>query len=118
MVWQGWSETPTSMRFHSPKERCDHCRSEQEPMVNLGLLHPKPGETFEVERSRRLRSGRQWTELVDVSAWPVIHLAAFRCPECRCDQVHDSRDDSWWDLDPSDYADEGSWDGHPQLPLL
>lgn len=36
-------------------------------------------------------------------------LWAYRCPDCRHDQVYELRGDSVWDLDESDYTDVGSF---------
>jgi hypothetical protein len=113
--WQGWTSHASSARFHNPP-KCHSCGSAAEASVNLGVVHPLPGETMESVRKRTLPSGRTYDQRVTVSASPVILLAAFRCPDCGHDSVHDNRDDSYWDLDEQDYGDEGSTDG--MLPLM
>jgi hypothetical protein len=39
----------------------------------------------------------------------TYELTAFRCPDCRHDQI-DDRDGHTWDLDESDYSEDGSWE--------
>lgn len=42
----------------------------------------------------------------------IVHhfLHAKRCRHCNHDTVYDLRADKLWDLDPSDYSDEGSYE--------
>jgi hypothetical protein len=112
--WEGWTNYQTTNSFHS-KDTCTACGSTAEPAINLGLLHPLPGEKVESIRVKKLPSGRTYNHAVVVLAAPVFCLSAFRCPTCGHDEVWDKRDDSWWDLDEQDYTHEGSTDG--TLPL-
>jgi len=112
--WQGWTHYQSSMRFHRKPEKCDNCGdvSGVEPSINLGIVAPLPGEKMTVPREvKSKRSGREYVRNVEVDAWPLIQLVAFRCANCGHDQVHDQRTDEWWDLDEQDYGDEGSTDG-------
>lgn len=40
--------------------------------------------------------------------YPIMHLIAWRCPECGHDQVWSWIDDAAWDLEPEDYGLAGS----------
>ena len=66
------------------------------------------------QRIKRTRSGREYyTTPEQYDAYPLMQLIAFRCPSCHADSVRDrGRDDdgseTWWDLDVTDYGDEGS----------
>lgn len=44
--------------------------------------------------------------------WETRHarLVLYRCLDCGHDQVFDTDSDTYWDLDETDYADEGSFE--------
>jgi hypothetical protein len=107
--WGAWHSGGTTADLHVPLEPCEACRSTASAAVSGGIVHPLPGETFESERTKRShRSGRAYTVRVDVPAWRVLRLFAFRCPSCGLDTVWDEELDEWWTLDGSDYGDDGS----------
>lgn len=109
--WKGWTSGVTTARFHDLKPRCcERCASRGEESLNLGVVAPLPGATFDVHIARRLPSGREYLRTVAKDAWPIVQLVAFRCPDCRLDTVWDKETDEWWTLDESDYGDEGSTD--------
>lgn len=90
--WGEWSDNRTTIPYHSKPEDlvCHKCGAFDEPLINFGR--------------RR----------VDKHGVTLLHqyrdLVIFRCRDCRHDRVWDQRTDQWWDLDPSDYEDEGSVD--------
>lgn len=80
--------------------------------MSVGVVHPLPGETVQVDRVKRTRSGREYlsgTEKMARLAHPVVRLTAFRCPTCLLDNVWDQFENQWWELDSSDYQDDGSY---------
>lgn len=86
--WGDWDEMGTVLCSKVKREPCDRCGSTTQPRVAVGFTIPT-------------RSG------------PVVHLHerrlhAFRCPGCLHDTVWDMSTGEWWDLDPTDYDDEGS----------
>jgi len=89
--WRGWGATPTTLGYHLPLDAiaCRRCGSLDEQLHNVGVVDLGPSDDAE-------DSGR------------YIRLLAFRCPDCRHDQVLDQDDDELWDLDESDYGDDGS----------
>jgi predicted RNA-binding Zn-ribbon protein involved in translation (DUF1610 family) len=110
--WTEWEQRWTTMRLHTKPDVCDFCGSTAEPGISLGLVQPKPGEQTTITRTvKAKRSGREYGREVDVDAWAIYWLAAFRCPGCSHDVVWDRRTDEWWDLDEQDYTDEGSTEG-------
>lgn len=90
--WQGWCDQPVLLCWRGPAERdvCPACGSTERRVMNRGLLRVWR-RTSTGLRARRLGS-----------------IFAFRCPDCRHDQVLDGLDGEMWDLDESDYHDEGS----------
>ena len=85
--WEGWQGMPPVFVCPPPKPQpCRSCGSLEPAIFNAGLF-----------RSRDRRSGREQNN----------RLAVVRCPDCRTDAVMD-RNGDWWDLDPSDYTDDGS----------
>jgi len=89
-----------------PKEReaCPGCGLRAEPVAWRGLVHPLEGATFRISSPTPKRPHRE----VDVPAWPVIALYAWRCPNCRVDEVWDLRTNETWTLGPEDYGPDGS----------
>lgn len=91
--WRGWIAAATTLSYHLPLEEtaCRRCGSLDEQMLNVGVVdHGPRGDTDPGEPRRQVR------------------LFAFRCPDCRHDQVLDQDDDQLWDLDETDYGDDGS----------
>lgn len=93
MEWQGWEpESWTTLRLHLPLKdvACRVCGSLDPGRRNVGVVHaPAPdGVTL---------------------LYPTRRLHATRCV-CGHDQVYDLETDECWDLDDTDYGDEGSVD--------
>lgn len=86
------------------REACPGCSLRAEPVVWRGLVHPLEGETVRVLKPTPKRPRRE----VDVPAWPVIVLVCWRCPNCRVDEVWDTRAGETWLLGPEDYGPDGS----------
>lgn len=74
-----------------PKCGCTDERPTARGAVRVAPIDPRSG-------LRKLRAGRI-----------VLNLLALRCPDCRHDQVTDLYGSRVWDLDESDYTNEGSW---------
>ena len=103
--WEGWINLETSMAIHSPLDdlTCRACGSIGEPSINSG----KRLQTFRTWK--RTRSGHRYLSN-ETHQRPIRDLWAFRCRHCGHDQVLDDRTDTIWDLDPSDYSDDGSYE--------
>ena len=98
--WGSWSDTADIIICPPPRRpRCVRCGSHQDPHMNLGRVWTEPGMVRAIRRAQ-LSNGRHL----------VAHLAAFRCPDCEHDHVIDLVNDQAWDLDPTDYTDDGSYD--------
>lgn len=123
-MWDGhrveWRDQRLALEPHicppPPPRACSNCGTNRPPLMWIGLRHPLPGETFESTKRKTGRWGTQLDVPVQVPAWPVLDLFAFRCPECPLDEVWDMRTNEWWELEPEDYGPEGSQ--HPDLPRL
>ena len=100
--WGSWSDTADIIICPPPPRRpkCVRCGSHQDPHMNLGRVWTEPGMVRAIRRAQ-LSNGRHL----------VAHLAAFRCPDCEHDHVIDLVNDQAWDLDTTDYTDDGSYDG-------
>lgn len=105
VTWSAWVDEPTSLRFHRTPDACSGCGARSEPLIATGRRQPMPGATFDVEQTRPDGTIRRRT----VPAWPINDLFAYRCRTCGHDVIHDERADAWWDLDPADYGDDGSF---------
>ncbi|MCX2931372.1 hypothetical protein ORI20_13895 [Mycobacterium sp. CVI_P3] len=84
--WGEWTDLATVFICPPPRrpERCGKCKSERPSLMNVGRVSG---------------AGRQF----------IGRLTVFRCPDCRHDSVRDHHD-RMWDLDPTDYTDDGSYD--------
>ncbi|XBB66883.1 hypothetical protein ABFU82_22665 [Nocardioides sp. WV_118_6] len=92
--WRGWIAAATTLSYHLPLEEtaCRRCGSLNEQLLNVGVIdHGPRGDARDPEEPRH-----------------HVRLFAFRCPDCRHDQVLDQDDDQLWDLDETDYGDDGS----------
>lgn len=110
--WRPWTDTRSSLAAHLPDEElaCDRCGLIDERLVTCGSRPPEPGATIRATKTRRTRSGREYTVTVDVPAHEYLDLWAFRCRGCGHDTVLDDRTGDRWDLEPDDYGPEGSAD--------
>lgn len=89
------------------RERCE-CGSTTPPLIASGRRQPEAGALMQSHKRKMGRFGRWVYVPVDVPAWPVVDLCAFRCPGCGADDVWDMRTDEWWALGPEDYGADGS----------
>lgn len=98
--WGSWSDTAEIfMCPSSPPERCKQCRSVRAALINSGKLWIDPKNAPRaIGRSR-----------LSTDPYFIGTIAAFRCPDCGHDSVLDN-EGRHWDLDPTDYAEQGSWD--------
>lgn len=112
VVWDGWQTTLRNQVFLCPPPKsppcCAACGSLAEPVSNRGLVAIWPSLTHDdlhddVENRRRL--GTLAHKRKPRGTW---RLRAFRCPDCRHDQVWDVDADETWDLDHTDYGPDGS----------
>ena len=106
VLWSEWGENPFRHAFICPPPRerrvCPRCGSIEDPVYARGMVAQK--RSTDVDRIRRYKAiGRPG----EVAPW---RLFAFRCVDCRHDQVYDMHKSEWWDLDPNDYGDDGSVD--------
>lgn len=86
VTWTGWQIMNITICPPPKPECCQVCGSLAPRVINHGRY-------FRLDR----RTGRE--------QHPA--LTAYRCPDCKTDQVCDWRG-VWWDLGPEDYGDDGS----------
>lgn len=111
VTWSGWTPQPPAFICPPPPlgdTCCPACGSIAPRSQNRGLVAHSPRTTREqldddAENRRRLGSLSHKRKRLD-----TLRLYAFRCPDCRHDQVLDLETDEFWDLDHTDYGDEGS----------
>ena len=112
VVWRGWEAPLVAWICPPPKPSCcEACGSLARPVTNRGRVARFGGITHDMiaaaDAARdRLPTAHQHRLKGHPRA--LYELTAFRCPDCRHDQILD-RDGSMWNLDESDYSDEGSW---------
>jgi len=111
--WKGWETYWTTADWHMKPVTCNECGSRDKSAMNTGLVYPLAGETVTMTRLKRSKNqpGRTYEVTQEIPATPTYWLHVWRCPSCHLDTVWDRRDDTWWDLDESDYGVEGSTDG-------
>jgi len=106
--WDPWQAEPwTSGVFHEKPRPCPACGMYEPRSVVHGVIWSPPG----VLPFRRPKTYGEaaLNQRAETEGTPLGHLVVWRCTGCRHDQVLDSRDSSVWDLDESDYNDDGSW---------
>lgn len=106
--WGEWDDTGRGFMCPPPKpERCGRCDSVRPRLFNVGRIWTNPATAPPAIGPARLRRGKH---LVGI-------ITAFRCLDCYHDRVLDHAGQNW-DLDETDYTDDGSWDitapGRPQ----
>lgn len=81
IAWEPWTVAP-HITCLGP-QACEHCGSTAPRLAAAGRAQPLPGETFPAPRPRRAGHvhGGAYRQ-VQVPAWPVYRLCAFRCPGC------------------------------------
>lgn len=112
--WDGWNTGAVGFVCPPPKhEPCTVCRSLAEPAVNHGNAWSRPGEYRPYAKPRDYGQVRA-NAAADRDGVILASLWASRCPACGHDTVTVFGTTYWpaepetWDLDPSDYGDEGS----------
>lgn len=104
--WSGWSTPPkTTLELHGTRDVCPHCASSAPQAINFAVVWTKPEGLLDFPRRRAWDS----RALRDGGDHAVKWLTAYRCPDCRTDEVWDRFTDELWVLDDADYTDEGSW---------
>ena len=103
--WRGWRVSPrTTLEFHGLREACPHCASTTPEAINFGVVWAKPVGLIPFPGGRwDARGSRQGGDHA------VKWLNAYRCPDCRTDEVEDRMTRELWVLDDSDYDDNGSY---------
>lgn len=95
VTWGDWKDTDTVFICPPPKKAdgCSRCGSIAPHLIAIGRIHTEhataPGD--------------------------IGIITAFRCRNCDHDHVLDHAGNQW-DLDPSDYTDEGSFEHPPARP--
>lgn len=99
--WRDWNTPGATFLCPPPRHdrRCDTCRSTAEPRTAVGRIYTDPTTAPRAIGRAHLENGRH---LIGV-------LTACRCPDCGHDTVTDPAG-RVWDLDPTDYGDDGSYD--------
>lgn len=100
--WSGWQQPPVVYVCPPPRrpDRCDTCASERQPSINIGRVWTDPATAPQAIGRARLRRGRHL----------VCVITAMRCNDCGHDRVLELSSGMTWDLDETDYTDDGSWD--------
>ena len=91
--WGEWQRNDSTLRLHVRPECCPNCGSLTERVLNVGKLRNDGPRVFLARRSR--------------SGYQPGRLFAWRCPDCKHDQVTDLSGVTW-DITDDDYTDEGS----------
>lgn len=118
VVWDGWDRLdahgPVFICPPTPRHCCPACGSLTPSLTNRGRRALSPRTTrqqiLDHDAARR-RLPESVRSKLHAGRGPLAlyGLTAFRCPDCRFDQVLDA-DRRWWDLDESDYRADGSWE--------
>lgn len=88
MQWGQWDEMAAVICAKVRPEPCERCGSTARRGSSTGTVRPtRTGPVINLHHRR---------------------LHALRCPDCLHDTVWDPGNDEWWDLDPTDYGDDGS----------
>lgn len=108
--WSPWKLTERgSIIFHQPlsSTACARCGLlEHRVWISRGARAVLPSITLEqIRAATKARKGGKYA---------LVRFYAERCLGCGHDQVYDLDEDELWDLDPSDYTDDGS--GRPSAP--
>ncbi|EHB48788.1 hypothetical protein MycrhDRAFT_5629 [Mycolicibacterium rhodesiae JS60] len=99
--WGDWSDTADIFICPPPpRKKCEHCGSQRDSLMCLGRVWTDPATAPRAIGRARLQRGKHL----------VANLSAFRCPDCEHDYVLDVVNNEAWDLDPTDYTNDGSYD--------
>lgn len=107
--WTEWRPDRLRVCGSLQPDACLECGSTALPDYSRAILYPNQGDTHRalIEAATR-RTGRRYMRERTVPTKPHPRLVAFRCPDCRIDQVLDLVTQTWWTLDEDDYGPEGS----------
>lgn len=112
--WEGWTAPPDIFICPPPKPQpCRACGSFDEQIMNRGRSWSEPGAIRPYRRAKTYRQSEA-NQKADADGSVMLHLVAYRCPDCRADRVRtfgsfvNTAAELWWDLDESDYTDTGS----------
>lgn len=89
------------------------CGSFAEIVINRGKAWSRPGEVRPFRQPKTYTHARA-NQQADREGSVMLNLTAYRCTACRHDQVLtigsyvNPVGEQWWNLDESDYHDEGS----------
>lgn len=99
--WDEWEDTGGMFICPPPKHpaRCGKCGSTRPRRICTGRLWTDPATAPPAIGRARMRRGRHLVGM----------MSASRCPDCQHDTVRDPQGQEW-DLDSTDYTDEGSFD--------
>lgn len=99
IVWEPWVVGELFLcGDHMQYRRCAQCGSKQTPAVVHGMRHiPLPPDVTPIGQARLQPREMRAALLLQ------------RCRDCLHDTVWDCWTNEWWDLDDSDYSDEGSF---------
>lgn len=109
--WTPWEAEPGPVFLCPPpktRASCPACASPHPSVHARGMVALRADLTraqWEAEEVNRARLGKLAHKRKPVALW---RLRAYRCQDCRHDQVWDTDTDEWWDLDHTDYGPEGS----------
>ena len=102
--WGGWrTPPPATLDLHGVHaDCCTHCASTAPKAVNFGVVWAAPVGLILFPAKRRWRGTQSGGDHA------VQWLTAYRCPDCRTDEVEDRMTRELWVLDDADY-DDGSY---------
>lgn len=106
--WGQWDTTRVIICPPPKPEPCHVCGSTEQPATCRGAVRSAPGEVVPIRRPRSYTDALE-NQRAEQRGVVLLTLVATRCPDCLTDQVWEPRTDAWWDLDDSDYGDEGSY---------
>lgn len=112
VVWDGWQDSEPGPMFLCPpslrRDPCPACGSLAARLLNRGRVAMSALVTHELIARRDAERDRLPLDVQHRRPGVALYrLHAYRCVDCRHDQVLEGLD-TWWDLDESDYTDEGS----------
>jgi hypothetical protein len=114
-VWRGWEYQQPAFVCPPPTPTvCERCgaphghRGWPTQSVNRARVALRATTTLadiEADDENRRRLGTLAHKRPSIALW---RLHAWRCPNCGLDTIWDDDTDEWWNLDESDYGDDGS----------